>query len=130
MLKSLGITYYNPVSTGLFTNVTRYVYKLIQPIPLLFRKPHSWSVVPVHLVPHSPHLLKCILTFSCDMPVFQVVLFPAGFRTRLLFAFLIFQPCMPLTPSYPTLSPPALNDSIFWVFVPCRGRSSYLQGQH
>jgi len=29
MLKSLGITYYNPVSTGLFTNVTSYMYKLI-----------------------------------------------------------------------------------------------------
>jgi len=32
------------------------------------------------------------------MPVFQEVLFPAGFRARLLFALLNFQPCMPHTP--------------------------------
>jgi len=61
MLKNLGITYYNPVSTSLFTNVTSYMYKLIvaqlvntptvQKIPQLVcvNNPALSTLYPIHL---------------------------------------------------------------------------------
>jgi hypothetical protein len=98
MLKNLGITYYNPVSTVLFTDMTSCVYKLME---CVHKSPQLDCPNPDLSMLYSTHrtCLRCILTF-CSVTCLCLPggLFSSGFGTWLLCAFLILQPCMPHTP--------------------------------